>query len=157
MLFHILLHYDLLQDIEYSFLCYKIGPCFYFMYIYCSCLDAESCPTLWEPMDCSTPGFPIHHYFPGLLELMFTESVMSSNHLTLCRPLLFLPSIFPSIRVFSNESAFHIRWPKYWSSIAFLIILPSNPRTWLSSHLFKTKSLQLCFLVSSVQFLHFFC
>ena len=46
---------------------------------------------------------------------MFIESVMPSNHLILCRPLLLLPSIFPNIRVFSNESAFRIRWPKYWS------------------------------------------
>ena len=51
----------------------------------------------------------------SLLKLMFIESVMPSNHLILCCPLLFLPSIFPSIRVFSNESALHIRWPKYWS------------------------------------------
>ena len=51
----------------------------------------------------------------SLLKLMTIESVMPSNHLILCRPLLFLPSIFPSIRVFSNESALHIRWSKYWS------------------------------------------
>ena len=51
----------------------------------------------------------------SLLRLMSLEPVMPSNHLILCRPLLFLPSIFPSIRVFSNESALHIRWPKYWS------------------------------------------
>ena len=51
----------------------------------------------------------------SLLKLMSIESVMPSNHLILCRPLLLPPSIFPSIRVFSNESALHIRWPKYWS------------------------------------------
>ena len=51
----------------------------------------------------------------SLLKLMSIELVMPSNHLILCRPLLFLPSIFPSIRVFSNKSVFHIRWPKYWS------------------------------------------
>ena len=51
----------------------------------------------------------------SLLRLMSIESVMPSNHLILCRPLLLLPSILPSIRVFSNESALHIRWPKYWS------------------------------------------
>ena len=51
----------------------------------------------------------------SLPKLMFTELVMPSNHLILCRPLLLLPSIFPSIRVFSNESVLHIRWPKYWS------------------------------------------
>ena len=53
--------------------------------------------------------------FQSLLKLMSIESVMPSNHLILCRPLLLLPSIFPSIRVFSNESVLHIRWPKYWS------------------------------------------
>ena len=52
---------------------------------------------------------------PSLLKLMSIKSVMPSNHLVLCRPLLLLPSIFPSIRVFSNESVFYIRWPKYWS------------------------------------------
>ena len=51
----------------------------------------------------------------SLLKLMSIESVMPSNHLILCHPLLLLPSIFPSIRVFSSESALHIRWPKYWS------------------------------------------
>ena len=65
-------------------------------------------------MDCSTPGFPVHHQLPDLLKLMSTESVMPSNHLILCCPLLLLPSIFPSIRVFSSESVFCIRWPKYW-------------------------------------------
>ena len=60
----------------------------------------------------------------SLLKLMSIESVMPSNHIILCCPLLLLPSIFPSIRVFSNESALHIRWPKYWS-ISFSIS-PSN-------------------------------
>ena len=66
-------------------------------------------------MDCSTPGFPVHTNSRSLLKLMSIESVMPSNHLILCRPLLLLPSIFPSIRVFSNESILHIRWPKYCS------------------------------------------
>ena len=60
----------------------------------------------------------------SLLKLIFIESVMPSNHLSLCRPFLLPPSIFPSIRVFSNESALHIRWPKYWS-FSFSIS-PSN-------------------------------
>ena len=60
----------------------------------------------------------------SFLRLMFIESVMPSNHLILCRLLLFPPSIFPSIRVFSNESVLHIRWPKYWSSS--FSISPSN-------------------------------
>ena len=70
---------------------------------------------LCDPMDCSTPCFPIHHQLPELAQLLPNESVMPSNHLILCRPLLLLPSIFPSIRVFSNESVLWIRWPKYWS------------------------------------------
>ena len=66
-------------------------------------------------MDCSTPGHPVHHQLPELLKLMFIESVVPSNHLIPCHPLLLLPSIFSSIRVFSNESVLHIRWPKYWN------------------------------------------
>ena len=66
-------------------------------------------------MDQSTPGLPVRHRIPELPKLISTESVMPSNHLIPCHPLLFLPSVFPSIRAFSNESALHIRWPKYWS------------------------------------------
>ena len=66
-------------------------------------------------MYCCMPGFPVLHYPQSLLKLMSTESVMASNHLILCCPLLLLPSIFPRIRVFSNESALHIWWPKYCS------------------------------------------
>ena len=68
----------------------------------------QSCPSLCDPMDCSTPG---HHQPRNLLKLMSIESVMPSYHLILCHPLLLL-SIFPSIRVFSNESVLCIRWPK---------------------------------------------
>ena len=75
-------------------------------------------------MDCSTPGLPIHHNSWSLLKLMSIESVMPSNHLILCHPLLLLPSILPSIRVFSNELVLHIRWPKDWS-FSFSIS-PSN-------------------------------
>ena len=80
--------------------------------------------TLCDPMDCSMPGFPVHHQFPEPLKLMSVMSVMPSNHLILCRPFLLPPSIFPNIRVFSNESVLHIRWPKYWS-FSFSIS-PSN-------------------------------
>ena len=61
------------------------------------------------------PGFPVHHNLPELPQTHILRSVMPSNHLILCHPLLLLPSIFPSIRVFSNEFVLHIRWPKYWS------------------------------------------
>ena len=66
-------------------------------------------------MDCSMPGFPVHHQLRSLFKLVSIELVMPSNQLVLRRPLLLLPSIFPSIRVFSSDSALHIRWPKYWS------------------------------------------
>ena len=65
-------------------------------------------------MDCSTPGFPFHHQHPELTQIHVHGVSDVSNHLILCRPLL-LPSMFPSIRVFSNELALPIRWPKYWS------------------------------------------
>ena len=78
----------------------------------CCCLVAQLHLTLCEPVDCSTPGFPILHHSQSLLKLMCIESVMPSHHLILCWLLLLLPSIFPSIRVFSNESALHIRWPQ---------------------------------------------
>ena len=75
---------------------------------------AQLCPTLCDLMDCSIPGLPAHHHSQSLLKPMSIELVMPSNHLILCRLLLLLPSIFPNIRVFSNEPVLHIRWPKYW-------------------------------------------
>ena len=88
---------------------------------------SDSC----DPMDCSMPGFPVHHQFLEFTQLMSVESVMPSNHPVLCRPLLLLPSIIPSIRVFSNESVLHIRWPKDWS-FSFSIN-PSNAYSGLIS------------------------
>ena len=92
---------------------------------------AQSCPTLCDPMDYSTPGFPVHHQFPEVTQTHVHESVMQSNHLILCRPLLLLPSIFPSIRIFSNESVLRIKWPKYWN-FSFCIC-PSNEHSGLIS------------------------
>ena len=84
------------------------------MYV-CCCSVAQSYPTLCDPMDCSTPGFPVFHHF---LELAQTHVHWVGDAIqpprTHC-PLLFLPSIFPSIRVFSSASALCIRWPQYWS------------------------------------------
>jgi len=77
------------------------------------------------------PRFPVLHCLWSLLKLMSIKSVMPSHHLILCRPLLLLPSIFPSIRVFSNESALRIRWPKCWS-FSFNIS-PSNKYSGLIS------------------------
>ena len=91
---------------------------------------SQSCPTLCNPMNRSTRGLPVHHQASrSSFKLTSIESVMPSNHLILCRPLLLLPSIFPSIRVFSNESALCIRWPKYWR----FSISPSNESSGLIS------------------------
>ena len=75
---------------------------------------AQPCLILWDPMNCSTPGLLSITNSRSPPKPTSIESVMPSNHPILCRPLL-LPAIFPSIRVFSNESVPHIRWPKYWS------------------------------------------
>ena len=89
------------------------------------------CPTLCDPTNHSTPGLSVHPPPWNSPKPMSVESVMPSNHLILCHPLLLLPSIFPVIRVFSNESALRIRWPKYWS-FSFSIS-PSNEYSGLIS------------------------
>ena len=76
---------------------------------------AQSCPTLCNPMNCSTLGLPVHPNSWSSLKLMAIEPVMPCNHLILCCPLLLLPPIPPSIRVLSKESTLPMRWPKYWS------------------------------------------
>ena len=92
---------------------------------------AQSCPTLHNPMNHSTPGLPVITNSQSSLKLTSIESVMPSSHLILCRPLLLLPPIPPSIRVFSSESALHMSWPKYWS-FSFNIS-PSNEYSgWIS-------------------------
>ena len=101
----------------------------------------QSCPTLWDPVDCSTPGFPVHHQ---LLKLAQThvhcvcDAIQPSHPLL---PLLLLPSIFPSIRVFSNELSLCIRWSKYWS-FSFSISL-SSEYSGLSS--FRIDWFDLCY------------
>ena len=91
----------------------------------------QSCPTLCNPMNRSTPGLPVHHQLPSSPKLMCIESVMPSGHLILCCPLLLLPPIPPRIRLFSNESTLHMRWPNYWSFS--LSISPSNEHPGLVS------------------------
>ena len=107
----------------------------YFLLLFSS-VQLLSCVWLCDPMDCRMPGLPVYHQLPKCTQthvhwvgdaiqsshplsswhrLMSIELQMPSSHLILHRPLLLLPSIFPSIRIFSNESALHIRWPKYWS------------------------------------------
>ena len=82
---------------------------------------AQSCPTLCDPMNRSTPGLPVHHQLPEFTQTHVHRVVMPSSHLILFCPLLLLPPIPPSIRVFSNESTLRMRWPKYWS-FSFSII-----------------------------------
>ena len=91
---------------------------------------AQLCLTLCDPMDCSTPGLPVHHQLPELTQThvhRVGDAIQPSHP----PPLFLLPSIFPSIRVFSNESVFHIKWPKYWS-FSFSIC-PSNEYSGLIS------------------------
>ena len=91
----------------------------------------QSCPTVCNPMNCSMPGLPVQHQLSESTQIHVHWVDDASNHLILCHPLLLLPSIFSSIRVFSNESALHIRWPKYWS-FSFSIS-PSNEHPGLIS------------------------
>ena len=88
----------------------------------------QSCPTLCNPMDCSTPGLPVQHQLPELAQthVHWVGDAIQPSH---CRPLLLLPSILPNIRVFSNESVLRIRWPTYWS----FSICPSNEYSGLIS------------------------
>ena len=89
----------------------------------CCCSVSQSCLTLCNPMNCSSQTFLSFTISWSLLKLMSIESFLLSNHLIFCLPLLLLPSIYPIIRVFSNEWALCIRWPKYWSSA---LVFPIN-------------------------------
>ena len=98
---------------------------------FCCCSVAQLCLTLCDLMDSACQSSLSFTFSFSLLKLMFIESVTRSNYLVLCSPLLLLSSMFPSIRVFSNESALPIRWPKYWS-FSFNIS-PSNEYSGLIS------------------------
>ena len=96
----------------------------------------QSCPTLCDPMNRSTPGLPVHHQLPEFTQTHVHRVMMPSSHLILCRPLPLLSPIPPSIRVFSNESTLRMRWPKYWSfsfsiipskEISSLLLIHSEP------------------------------
>ena len=121
---------------------------------------AQSYRMLCDPMDCSTPGFPVRYNFQSLLKLMSIESVMPSKLLILCHPLLVLSSIFPSIMVVSNKSVLCMRWPKYWT-FSFNIS-PSNEDSrlislgwtcWIS---LQSKGLSRVFSNTTVQKHQFF-
>ena len=131
----------------------------------CCCSVAQSCLTLCDPMGCSTSCLLMKFSLSFTiswrsLRFMSIESVMSSNHLVLCHPLLLLLSIFPSIRVFSNEPALRIRWPKYWS-FSFSIS-PSNEHSrlislgWTGWISLLSKRLSKVFSNITVQKLQFF-
>ena len=96
---------------------------------------AQSCPTLCHHMNCSTPGLPVHHQLPEFTQTHMHRVGDAIHHLfdvvPFCCPLLLLPPIHPSIRVLSNESTLHMRWPKYWS-FSFSII-PSKEHAELIS------------------------
>ena len=100
-----------------------------FLHFYCWSVT-KSCPSLWDPMDCSTPGSPVLHYLQGLLKVTSIESVMLSNRLILCCPILLLPSVFPSIRVFSMSRFFTSGGQSIGAS-ASASILPTNIQVWL--------------------------
>ena len=96
------------------------------------CSVTKLCPTLCDPVDCNTPGSSVLYYLSeSLLKFMSIDLVMLFNHLIVCQPLLFPPSIFPSSKGFSSESALCIRWPKYWN-FSFNIS-PSNEHPGLIS------------------------
>ena len=103
------------------------------VYVLSNVVQSLSCVRLFvtNPMDCSMPEFPVYHQPQSLLKLMSIKLVMPSIHVILCHPLLLPSSIFPSIRVSSNESVVCIRWPKYWS-FSFNIS-PSNEYSGLIS------------------------
>ena len=103
---------------------YYFSVFFFFKFLFQFSLVTQSCLTLCNPMNSSKLDLPVHRQLQSLPKPMSIELVMPSNHLILCGSFLLLPSIFPSIRVFSNQSALRIRWPKYWSFT--FSISPSN-------------------------------
>ena len=115
---------------------------------HCCCLVAQACPTLCNErvlqLTAARQASLSLTISRSSRKLMSIESVMPSNHLMPCRPLLLLPSIFPSIRVFSNESALRIRWPKYWS-FSFNIS-PSDEYSGLSSLVTNNVEHLMCLL-----------
>ena len=119
----------------------------------CYCLVSQLCQTLWDPIVFSTPGFSVLHHLPEFLKFMSIESVMPSNHLLLCCPLLLLPSVFPGIRVFSNESVLHIRCPEYWS-FSFSIS-PSSECSGLNS--FRIDRIDLLAVQGTLKSLFKYC
>ena len=113
---------------------------------HCCCSVSSPCPALCDLVDCSTPGLPVPYHLPEFAQVHVIASVLSSSPLILWHLLLLLLSIFLSIRVFSNESTLHIRWPKYWS-FSFSLS-PSNEDSGLIS--FKIDWFDLLVLTASI-------
>ena len=121
---------------------------------------SQSCLTLWDPIDCSTPGFHVHHQLPEIFQThvhQVSDAIQPSHPLL---PLLLLPSIFPNIRVFSSESVIYIRWPKYGAS-ALASVLPMNiqgwfPLGWTDWISLQSKGLSKVFSNTTVQKHQFF-
>ena len=121
---------------------------------------AQSCPTLCDPMNRSTPGLPVHHQLPEFTHTSI-ESVMPSSHFILCCPLLLLPPIPPSIRVFSNESTLRTRWRQSIGVSALASVLPKNtqdwsPLEWTAWISLQSKGLSRVFSNTTVQKHQFF-
>ena len=123
---------------------------------------AQSCPTLYDLMNPSTPGLPVHRQLPESTQTHVHGVCDAIQPSHLCRPLLFLPPIPPSIRVFSNESALLILWPKYWSFSASASVFPLNtqdlsPSGWTGWISLQSKGLSRVFSNTTVQKHQFFC
>ena len=119
------------------------------------CSFAQSCPTLCDPMDYSTSGFPVLHHLLKFAQTHVHWVGDDMQPLILCHPPLLLPSIFPSMRVVSNESVLHIMWPKYWS-YSSASVLPMNIQGWFPLGLtgwisFQSKGLSGVFSNTTVK------
>ena len=129
----------------------------FFVCHYWFCSVAQSCLTLCDPMDCSTPGFPVHHQLLKLAQthVHLVGDAIQPSHL--CHPLLLLPSIFLSIRILSNESVLRIRWPKYWSFSINISSSNENPglisfrMDWLDQISLQSKGFSRVFSNTTVQ------
>ena len=139
-------HFSIDTKLPSYFLIYLNNECWVFNAVQLSSVT-QLCLTLCSPMNYSTPGLLSNTISQSLPKLRSIESVMPSSHLMLCCPLLVLPSIFPSIRVFSNESVLRIRCPKYWSFR--FNISPSNEHSGLIS--FRTDWLDLLAVQGTLQ------
>ena len=145
-----------MQHIDYSLIVlWKLTE-----YCSCCCSVAKSCPTLCDSMDWSTPGFPVLHYLPEFIQTHDHWVGDPTNHLILCHPLLLFPSIFPSIRDFSNESALCIRGQSTGVP-ASASVLPINIQDWFAFRLtglisLQSKGLSRVFSNTTVQKYQFF-